>query len=128
MRRQVQVPQWIPTVLLILLAPVIGYLVYAYVEGTRDQQNASTQSATEAQLITFMAQQYDSEHPSSGYVWTIERRDGDSRLVCYCDDKGYGWWYQVQTRPDGQFTATEVADTSAGPSATDAPAAPTATP
>ena len=59
-----------------------------------------------------MKQQYDAAHSRSGFQWQIGRRDGQNRLVCYCDKKGYGWWYQVQIAADGTFSSTQVADTS----------------
>jgi hypothetical protein len=99
--------------LLVLLVPIIGYLVVWNVEQTRHDQDAGAQTDAEAQLIGYMRQQFDAQHKRFGFHWSIARRDTQSDLVCYCDGKGYGWWYQVQIAPDGQFTATQVADTSA---------------
>lgn len=111
--RKFKIPQWIPTLLLVLLVPIVGYLVISNVEDIRTQSESSAQSDTEAQLIAYMHQQFDAQHARSGFQWGITRRDGQNRLVCYCDKKGYGWWYQVQIGEDGSFSATQVADTSA---------------
>lgn len=113
MRVRMKVPQWIPTALLVLLVPVFGYLVISNVEGIRTQQEAGAQTDTEAHLMAFMEDQYGSKLPRFGFTWIISRRDVQSRLVCYCDKKGYGWWYSVQIAPDGSFSASQVADTSA---------------
>jgi hypothetical protein len=112
-RTKIKVPQWIPTVLLVLLVPVIGYLAFSYIRDTQSRATASAQTDTDAQMISYLRQQYEAQYQRAGFHWTIQRRDGDNRLVCYCDPKGYGWWYQVQMTADGQFTATKVADTSA---------------
>jgi hypothetical protein len=123
-----RVPQWIPTVLLVLLVPLIGYLVVSNIEDTRSQQELGAQTDAEANMIAFMHQQYDSQHRRHGFHWTIQRRDGPNTLVCYCDGKGYGWWYQVQATPDGQFTAAQVADTSAASTTPQGAAFPTMIP
>jgi len=112
-KAKLKIPQWIPTALLIALVPVIGYLAVSNVEQTRQEQEAGTQSDSDAQLMGFLHRQYDSQHRRLGFRWIIQRRDGQNALACYCDTKGYGWWYQVQASPDGQFTANQVADTSA---------------
>ena len=121
MRSKIQLPQWIPTVLLVLLVPAIGYLVVWNVEQTRHDQDAGAQTDTEAQLINYMRQQFDAQHKRSGFHWSIARRDPQDDLVCYCDGKGYGWWYQVQIAAAGQFSATQVADTSAASTAPQQP-------
>lgn len=113
MRKTFQIPQWIPTALLVMLVPVIGYLAISYVKDTQARADLSAQTDAEAQMIAYLHQQYDAQYPRGGFHWRIQRRDGANRLVCYCDRKGYGWWYEVRMTPDGQFTATKVADTSA---------------
>lgn len=113
MRTKIKVPQWIPTALLVALVPVIGYLAISYIEDTQTRATASAQNAADAQMIAYLRQRYEAENSHAGFHWKVQRRDGDNRLVCYCDPKGYGWWYEVKTTAGGQFTATKVADTSA---------------
>lgn len=110
--RRIKVPQWIPTVLLVMLVPVIGYLVISYIQDTQSRLTASAQTDADARTIAYLHQQFDAQYPRGDFQWSIQRRDGDDLLVCYCDPKGYGWWYQVRTGADGQLTATKVADTS----------------
>lgn len=121
MLTKIQLPQWIPTALFVLLVPVIGFLVVWNVEQTRQQEDAGAQTEAEAQMIGYMRQQFEVRHQRWGFHWSIGRRDGQNRLVCYCDAKGYGWWYQVQIGSDGQFSASQVADTSAASRVTQEP-------
>ena len=112
MFKKTRVLQWISTALLVALIPVIGYLVVSNIEATRNQEDRGAQDDAEANMIAYLHQQYDAQYPARGYQWTIGRRDGSTRLVCYCNKKGYGWWYSVQITSDGQYTAQKVADTS----------------
>lgn len=109
---KVRVPQWIATALLVVLAPVIGFIVFSDVEGMRTGQSAV--QTDDANLIAYMHQQYDAQYPRRGYHWTIQRRNGEHRLVCYCDANGYGWWYDVEALSGETFTANPVADTHSG--------------
>lgn len=118
---KIQVPQWIPTALLVMLVLVIGYLAFSYIHDTQSQAAAGAQADAEAQMIAYLRQQYGAQYPHLGFEWKIQRRNGDNHLVCYCNPAGYGWWYQVQITAGGQFTATKVADTSAAAKATNAP-------
>jgi hypothetical protein len=111
---KIRMPSWVTTAILILLIPVIGYLVVSNVEQTRNDYNTGAQNQEEANLIAFMHQEFDAQHPAPGYQWAITRRDASGNLVCYCNSKGYGWWYSVQKTPDGSYAATQVADTSQG--------------
>jgi hypothetical protein len=100
--------------LFVLLVPVIGYLAVSNIEATRGQQDRGAQNDADAQIIAYMHQNYDSGYPATGYQWTVGRRDGSTSLVCYCNKKGYGWWYSVRMTSDGRFSAAKVADTSKG--------------
>lgn len=113
MRPAFKIPQWIPTALLVLLVPVIGCLAVSYISDTQTRATAAAQSDADMQLIAYLHQQYDAQFPRDNFQWRIQRRDGDSSLVCYCSRKGYGWWYEVKPLAGGQFTSTKVADTSA---------------
>ena len=111
--RRIKVPQWIPTVLLVMLVPVIGYLAVSYISDTQTRATAGAQTDADMQLIAYLHQQYDAQYSRAGFHWSIQRRDADRSLVCYCNPKGYGWWYEVQPLAGGQFRSTKVADTSA---------------